>query len=75
MKKVRAKMQCLFVDKSENLTSNYAHLTAVTEGSEENERFSEATPSATFQIAISKTCDAADFFEQGKEYYIDISLA
>jgi len=48
---------------------------AVTTGSEENKSFSRWTPSASVQMCISNETTAGDFFEQGKEYYLDFTAA
>ena len=41
---------------------------AVHDGSEENKKFFEATPSGSLKLATYKE----DLFQPGKEYYIDI---
>jgi hypothetical protein len=43
-------------------------------GSEENSKFFAATPSAECKLTISNP-DAAEFYELGKEYYLDFSPA
>lgn len=50
-------------------------LRAVTTGSEENKSFAKYTPAGTLYMTISDETQAADLFEQGKEYYLDISAA
>lgn len=54
--------------------SGYAKLAAVygTEG--ENKDFWSATPSGTLEICISNP-NTVDYFELGKEYYLDFSEA
>ena len=48
-----------------------AEFTAVVDGSEENKRYFEATPSGTLKLATLKD----DLFEPGKTYYLDITEA
>jgi len=62
-------------------TQNYdavAHLSAVYANSDgtvnaENKSFSDATPSGTVQISISKDVPAHKFFRQGRFYYLDFT--
>lgn len=69
---VRAKFQCNSIQKSQDKSTAVVHLIAVTTGSTENETWSKYTPSGQLQMVISNPA-AAEQFEQGKEYYIDIS--
>ncbi|MCF6688993.1 hypothetical protein [Raoultella terrigena] len=71
---VRAKFQCNSIQKSQDNSTAVVHLMAVTTGSVENESWSKYTPSGQLQMVISNPA-AAQKFEQGKEYFIDISLA
>jgi hypothetical protein len=66
---VRLKVTCSAKDDAGNLS-----FSAVTSGSQENQQFFQATPSGqiTFQTVNKQ---AADQFEQGKEYYVDLSSA
>lgn len=41
----------------------------------ENKAFSDSTPGGQLQLQISKGKPAADLFEAGKQYYVDISVA
>lgn len=69
---VRAKFWCHWKEEKDGLGS--VTLFPVTSGSEENERYFHMTPSGNLQLAtINK--DALDQFEQGKQYYIDITPA
>lgn len=43
-------------------------------GSEENNRFFNATPSGSIQLGVINA-EAAAQFEQGKEYYVDFTPA
>ncbi len=48
-------------------------LQPVTSGSVENETFWKWTPSGKLEMGIKK--ESADWFETGKEYYLDFVLA
>lgn len=70
--------RCKFVCVSKNAkeakdqpTSYDVQLQAVTDGSEENKKFWQYTPSGYLTFNSIN----ADKFQVGKEYYIDISLA
>jgi hypothetical protein len=73
---IRCKYRCTEVtkrtswDKSKGFLYT-AKFTPVMEGSAENKRFYEATPSGSLEIGTYKE----DHFEVGKEYYIDLTLA
>lgn len=69
MKKVKAKFKCQSVQNFEH--GKEATLSAVygTEG--ENADFTKATPSGSVKISISKDVPASDFFEPGKDYYLE----
>jgi hypothetical protein len=74
MSKVKAKLICV----SNEPTSGEQHVvkfSAVVSGSEENKSFCRWTPSANLEIYISDETPAGDFFEQGKEYYLDFEKA
>ena len=71
---VRAKFQCNSIQKSQDNATAVVHLIAVTTGSAENETWSKYTPSGQLQMVISNPA-AAEQFEQGREYYIDIQPA
>lgn len=73
---VRCKFRCDAVRKSAHWDKEKGFLyetsfLAVHDGSPENEKFFEATPSGNLKIGVHKE----DVFEVGKEYYIDISPA
>lgn len=73
---VRCKMSCNFKSQSGEGDSavSYIQLSPVYSGSEENKRFFQSTPGGALQFyTVNKS--AADQFEQGKEYYIDITPA
>ena len=71
--KVRAKFSCHYIQKTEG-GGSVVHMGAVTEGSEENEKFSEYTPGGSLQIQIDKG-EAKSFFKEGAEYFLDFSEA
>lgn len=71
---LRAKFQCSSINKSPDDSSAVVHLSAVTTGSADNETWSKYTPSGQLQMTISNPA-AAEQFEQGKEYFIDITPA
>lgn len=71
---VRAKFQCNSINKSADNSSAVVNMMAVTTGSAENESWSKYTPSGQLQMVISNPA-AVEYFEQGKEYYIDIQPA
>lgn len=71
MKKVIAKFVC------QSLTDVLADQTtmvavAVTSGSEENASFSRWTPSGELKLVISNELPARHFFEDGKEFYLEM---
>ena len=64
--KLRCKMECTVA----NEASGEVVLQAVVDGSPENEKFFEFTPSGTLSFySMNQNLEA------GKEYYIDISIA
>jgi hypothetical protein len=48
-----------------------AEFNAVTDGSEENKKFFEWTPSGSLKIGVYRE----DIFQPGQDYYLDISEA
>lgn len=69
-KMTRCKMVCSFKGDGNNMVS----LHPVYSGSEENKQFFAATPGG--QVYLNILNDAAfEQFEQGKEYYVDFTLA
>ncbi|QIT28549.1 hypothetical protein [Raoultella terrigena] len=71
---VRAKFQCNSINKSPDNSTAVVNMMAVTTGSAENETWSKYTPSGQLQMVISNPA-AVEQFEQGKEYFIDITPA
>lgn len=49
-------------------------LSAVHDGSPENNQFAQSTPAGTLKMTITNP-DAMDFLEPGKSYYLDFSAA
>jgi hypothetical protein len=70
MQKVRAKMKCCQTGQNEDGTFT-ANFYPVTGGSKENEEFFKWTPGGQLQLSVLKS----QYFEAGKEYYIDIEAA
>jgi hypothetical protein len=75
MSKVRAKFVCNGVKESPEYEQKLISLSPVISGSEENKSFAKYTPAGSVSLNISNETQAANFFEEGKEYYIDFSLA
>lgn len=69
-RRIRAKFQC---HKVEHVTGGYrtATLGAVYSQTGENADFAKATPSGQLVISISPETPAVDFFEPGKDYYLE----
>jgi len=72
---IRAKFQCTYVEDHPEYEQKLVTFFAVTSGSEENKSFSKYTPSGNLNMSISYDTQASDFFEQGKEYYLNFSKA
>jgi hypothetical protein len=75
MNKVRAKMVCVNIEDQPFYQQKTVTFSAVINGSEENKSFAKYTPSANLQMWISYDTEASEYFEQGKEYYLDFSKA
>lgn len=76
MKKVKAKFRCFHIEdfpQSENKNVSFEVVTD--DGCEENKTFSKFTPAGQLGLTVSYDTPASDFFEVGKEYYLDISEA
>ncbi|WP_299153064.1 hypothetical protein [uncultured Christiangramia sp.] len=71
--KVRAKFNCHYIQKREG-GGVEVNMSAVVDGSEESESFSEYTPSGNLNIVIDKG-EAQNLFKEGKDYYLDFSKA
>lgn len=75
MSKVRAKFVCTNVDDQPTYEQKVVSFSPVISGSEENKSFAKYTPSGNLQLYISYETPASEVFEQGKEYYLDITPA
>jgi hypothetical protein len=74
VQKVRAKFRCTNVDTNDVPgDSQNIHMEVVIDGSPENKVFSEYTPYGQFNIGIDKSAPALQLFEEGREYFIDIT--
>lgn len=71
---VRAKFVISHIQKNEDGSINVnAH--AVHSGSEENKAFNDYTPSGNLQLHIAAEKPAQEYFIDGKEYFLDFTLA
>jgi hypothetical protein len=73
MSKVRAKFECVGITDSPEFEQKEVEFTPVLEGSEENKSFSKFTPAGSLSLTISYETEASNAFEEGKEYYLDIT--
>jgi hypothetical protein len=71
MEKVRAKFQCVKIESQPDSKQKLVDFLAVTDGSEENKSFAKFTPAGGAYLNISDETPASNFFEEGKEYYLD----
>ncbi len=76
MEKVRVKISCNSVTKTLHWQDKEKHLytaefSVVTSGSEENDKYFEATPSGIVKLATFKE----DHFKVGQDYYLDFTEA
>ncbi len=67
---VRAKMVCSFKDEK----NKTVYLYPVYSGSEENKKFFASIPGGNLNLNVLNDAALAQF-EQGKEYYVDFTLA
>lgn len=74
MNQVRAKFQCHSIIETGH-QQVAAHFSAVYSRDGENADFVKLTPAGNLSIVIDKDAPAATFFEQGKDYYLDFTLA
>ncbi|WP_035647304.1 hypothetical protein [Flavobacterium sp. ASV13] len=75
MSKVRAKFVCTGVQDNPDYQSKSISLSPVINGSEENKSFSKYTPSGNINLNISYETEASNYFQDGKEYYVDFDEA
>lgn len=75
MEKVRAKFVCVRVEDQPDAEQKLVDFEAVKDGSEENKSFAKYTPVGGIYLNISYDTPAVDFFQEGKEYYLDLFAA
>ena len=75
MNTVRAKFVCDGIIENEEYKQKTVTMIPVTSGSEENKTFAKYTPSGGLHLVISDETPAADYFQKGKEYFLDIREA
>ena len=75
MSKVRAKFECVGIEDQPGSEQKVVRFSPVTGDSEENKSFSKYTPAGNLELTISYETEASNSFEQGKEYYVDITPA
>lgn len=75
MEKCRAKFVCNGVIDAQFGKEKVIHMSAVYSDKGENADFCNATPCGNLDMHISENTEAASFFVQGKEYYLDFSVA
>ncbi len=74
MEKVRAKFRCDSVNPETNMVRMTAVYGSDDNDNEENNQFAEATPFGSLEMKIDNP-NAKDFLIQGKEYYLDFTIA
>ncbi len=67
---VRAKFVCNWKQVDSTGNGQQITMSPVYSGSEENKQFFASTPGGSIQLFTTNP-SAAEYFEQGKEYYID----
>ncbi|WP_289054145.1 hypothetical protein [Carboxylicivirga marina] len=75
MSKVRAKFKCSGVREEKEYGQSTVDFHPVIDGCEENKSFAKYTPGGHLQLIISDGTEAANAFETGKQYYLDITPA
>jgi len=73
MSKVRAKFVCDKITDYPDQEQKNVSFYPVTTGSEENKSFAKYTPGGSANLCISYETEAANAFEEGKEYYLDFT--
>lgn len=74
-KQVRSKFVCTGVQDFPENENKSISFSPVVSGSEENKSFAKYTPSGSVLLNVSYETEASNFFEQGKEYYLDFTPA
>lgn len=75
MSKIRAKFVCIKVENQAEYKQKVVSFSPVISGSEENKSFAKYTPAGSLELSISDETPASEFFELGKEYYVDFARA
>jgi len=75
MSKVRAKFVCNGIQDHPGYKNKTVSFSPVTTGSDENKSFSKYTPAGSISLSISYETDAVNYFDEGKEYYVDFTPA
>lgn len=73
MPQVRAKFVCTGIQDNPQYENKTVSFSPVISGSEENKSFSKYTPAGSVSLSISYETQASNFFEDGKEYYLDFT--
>ena len=73
MPQVRAKFVCNGIQDNPQYENKTVSFTPVISGSEENKTFAKYTPAGSCSLSISYETEASNFFEEGKEYYLDFT--
>lgn len=73
--KIKAKFLCIGVLDNPSAEQKSVSFMPVVSGSDENKSFAKYTPSGNMQLSVSYDTVAAEAFEEGKEYYLDIYAA
>jgi len=75
MSQVRAKFKCIAVNDDPEYQQKLIAFNPVIGGSDENKSFAKYTPAGSISLNISYETQASNFFEEGKEYFVDFSVA
>lgn len=75
MSVIRAKFRCNSIIPVTRGSVVYMNAVYSNEPASENKKFTDATPSGTFQIHIDDTAPASGKFEVGADYYVDFTKA
>lgn len=75
MNSVRAKFFCESIEDQPDYQQKVVRCCPVIDGSEENKSFAKYTPGGELQLIISYDTPAHNYFEVGKNYYLDITEA
>lgn len=72
--KTRAKFICTGIQRHDGGDINVS-MSVVTDGSEENKAFNDATPGGHLNLHIAAGKEAQNNFEEGKTYFVDFTPA